>query len=236
MTCPGSLTIPPRVCDLTRERCASQSTSLRSKGNRVLFAGSKFGAHTLKPSLKYTLKTTLEQPERLTGRIPQPAYTDGSYKGHDYTGECQVHVDQKRRGTTSKSTWKWLKRRAAIEPTTGHLEDNKRLDKNRLKGSRGNTLNVLFSAAALNFAKPFKATAALPSSLHSFIAKLWVAFCYFVTPNFSFSVISSLVRLNLFIIFHSHVMVALEGVFSSARFKVSAELGVVFLKHLLDSQ
>ena len=63
-----------------------------------------------------------------------------------------------------------------LNPPIGHLKDNKRLDKNRLKGSLGDALNVLFSAAGLNFAKLFKAMAALPTPLH--VLRFFVAaFC-----------------------------------------------------------
>ena len=46
-----------------------------------------------------------------------------------------------------------MKRRAAVEPTIGHLKSHYRLDRNRLKGTLGDALNVLFSAAAFNFSK-----------------------------------------------------------------------------------
>ena len=46
-----------------------------------------------------------------------------------------------------------MKRRAAVEPTIGHLKSHYRLDQNRLKGTLGDALNVLFSAAAFNFSK-----------------------------------------------------------------------------------
>jgi transposase, IS5 family len=142
-----------------------------SKGCWLVAANAQSG----NPYDGHTLKATMEQTERLTGRTPQHAYTDGAYKKHDYAGECEVHIDQKRRGTIPKSTWKWLKRRAAIEPTIGHLKDNKRLDRNRLKGSLGDALNVIFSAAALNFAKLFKAIALLPTSLHFLVIAFWLA-------------------------------------------------------------
>lgn len=150
------------------------SVSATSKGSWLVAAHAQPG----NPYDGHTLKTTLEQTERLLGRTPQHAYTDGSYKGHDYQGKCEVHVDQKRRGTIPKSTWKWLKHRAAIEPTIGHLKDNKRLGRNRLKGSLGDALNVLFSAAALNFAKLLKALAALPTlldTLRFFVAAFLLA-------------------------------------------------------------
>lgn len=50
-----------------------------------------------------------------------------------------------------------MKRRAAIEPTLGHMKDNKRLDRNRLKGVLGDRINVILSAAGMNFQKIMKA-------------------------------------------------------------------------------
>ena len=40
---------------------------------------------------------------------------------HGYTETVDVHVDKVRRGRTSKSLWRWMKRRAAVEPSIGHL-------------------------------------------------------------------------------------------------------------------
>lgn len=134
------------------------SVSATSQGGWLVAANAKPG----NPYDGHTLKTTMEQTERLTGKTPQHAYTDGSYKGHDYVGDCEVHVDPKRRGTIPKNLWNWLKRRAAIEPTIGHLKDNKRLTPNRLKGSLGDALNVIFSAAAFNFNKLLNALSLNP--------------------------------------------------------------------------
>lgn len=46
-----------------------------------------------------------------------------------------------------------MKRRAAVEPTIGHLKSDYRLERNRLKGRVGDALNALFSAAAMNLKK-----------------------------------------------------------------------------------
>jgi IS5 family transposase len=46
-----------------------------------------------------------------------------------------------------------MKRRAAAEPTIGHLKSDYRMERNRLKGHLGDALNALFSAAAMNFRK-----------------------------------------------------------------------------------
>ncbi|GAB5560613.1 MAG: hypothetical protein SynsKO_22600 [Synoicihabitans sp.] len=75
------------------------------------------------------------------------------YRGHGYKGEAQVLVDRRGRGQIPKRVWRWMKRRAAVEPTFGHLKTNYRLERNRLKGTSGDALNVLLSAAAMNFRK-----------------------------------------------------------------------------------
>jgi hypothetical protein len=49
-----------------------------------------------------------------------------------------------------------MKRRAAIEPIIGHMKSGHRLERNRLKGTLGNAINALLSAAAMNFGKLLK--------------------------------------------------------------------------------
>ena len=46
-----------------------------------------------------------------------------------------------------------MKRRAAVEPTIGHLKSEHRLERNRLKGAAGDAINAILSAAAMNFLK-----------------------------------------------------------------------------------
>jgi IS5 family transposase len=75
------------------------------------------------------------------------------YRGHNYKGNTQVHVDKRRRGLTEISLWRWMKRRAAIEPGIGHLKREHRMDRNRLKGEDGDNINAILSAAGMNFAK-----------------------------------------------------------------------------------
>ena len=62
-------------------------------------------------------------------------------------------VDKRRRGETVKRVWRWMKRRAAIEPTIGHLKSEHRLERNQLRGSIGDAINAILSAAAMNFGK-----------------------------------------------------------------------------------
>ncbi len=44
-----------------------------------------------------------------------------------------------------------MKRRAVIEPTIWHMKSGHRLEQARLKGTLGNAVNALLSAAAMNF-------------------------------------------------------------------------------------
>jgi IS5 family transposase len=52
------------------------------------------------------------------------------YRGHDYKGEATVHVDKRRRGRTPRPLWRWMKRRAAVKPSIGHLKLEHRLVRN----------------------------------------------------------------------------------------------------------
>jgi IS5 family transposase len=50
-----------------------------------------------------------------------------------------------------------MKRRAAVEPSIGHLKSEHRLERNRLKGVAGDAFNAILSAAAMNFQKLLRA-------------------------------------------------------------------------------
>jgi IS5 family transposase len=100
----------------------------------------------------HTLKDALRQVERIAQR-PKHAFVDMGYRGHGYAGEVEVHVDKRNRGKTAKSLWRWMKRRAAVEPGIGHLKREHRMDRNRLKGILGDCINAILSAAGMNFSK-----------------------------------------------------------------------------------
>jgi len=86
-------------------------------------------------------------------QTPQRAFVDRGYRGHGYEGDVEVHVDKVRRGRTPKSLWRWMKRRAAVEPSIGHLKHEHRMDRNRLKGKAGDRFNAILSAAGMNISK-----------------------------------------------------------------------------------
>jgi IS5 family transposase len=100
----------------------------------------------------HTLAATLEQIERLA-RAPKKVFVDRGYRGHDYNGPVEVHVDRTRRGKLAVRLWRWMKRRAAIEPGIGHLKHEHRMDRCRLWGAEGDGFNAIASATGMNFRK-----------------------------------------------------------------------------------
>lgn len=100
----------------------------------------------------HTLAETLEQVGRVA-RTPSQVFVDRGYRGHDYEGPAQVHVDRERRGKIAQRLWRWMKRRAAIEPGIGHLKQEHRMDRCRLRGAAGDMFNAIAGAAGMNFGK-----------------------------------------------------------------------------------
>lgn len=143
------------------------SVAATSKGGWFLGAmavhGNRYDGHTLKQALKQ-VKRVIREPEHV--------FVDMGYRGHNYRGDTEIHVDKRRRGRTAKSLWRWMKRRAAIEPGIGHLKREHRMDRNRLKGVEGDRINAILSAAGMNFCKLLKWAADFLRRIF-----LWLLFC-----------------------------------------------------------
>ena len=125
------------------------SVAVTSRGGWLVGAKS----YTNNPYDGHTLSMQLQQVNNLIGGRVSEAYVDMGYRGHDYEGEVVVHIDKRRRGRTPRTLWRWMKRRAAVEPSIGHLKSEHRLERNRLKGVAGDAMNAILSAAAMNFQK-----------------------------------------------------------------------------------
>lgn len=127
------------------------SVAVTSKGGWLVGAmcitGNPYDGHTL--------HRQMEQVDRLCIRKPasQTVHVDMGYRGHNYQGDKTVIVDKRHRGETPKRVWRWMKRRAAVEPTIGHLKCDHRLERNQLRGTLGDSINAILSAAAMNFGK-----------------------------------------------------------------------------------
>ena len=125
------------------------SVAVSSRGG--WFVGAK--SFTGNPYDGHTLAEQMKQVDQLIGNTVREVHVDMGYRGHDYDGAVAVHIDKRRRGRTSRALWRWMKRRAAVEPSIGHLKSEHRLERNRLKGVAGDAINAILSAAALNFQK-----------------------------------------------------------------------------------
>jgi IS5 family transposase len=97
-----------------------------------------------------TLPFALEQYERLTGKQAGHVFLDRGYRGTKMINDTHLHGPKPNKNI-SKSKRRRHKRRAAIEPVIGHLKHDYRMIRNYLKGSSGDTINLLLSAAAMNF-------------------------------------------------------------------------------------
>jgi IS5 family transposase len=129
------------------------SVAVSSRGG--WFVGAK--SFTGNPYDGHTLAAQMTQVESLIANKVSEAHVDMGYRGHDYDGAVTVYVDKRRRGRTSQARWRWMKRRAAVEPSIGHLKSEHRLERNRLKGTAGNAINAILAAAAMNFQKLLRA-------------------------------------------------------------------------------
>jgi transposase, IS5 family len=146
----------PAICCIAKGKAGKKYEF----GNKASVATTSCGGWLLgalsRPDNPYdghTLAAQLTQVRRLVGQKVREAHVDMGDRGHGYIGPETVHVDKRRRGSIKKSLWRWMKRRAAVEPTIGHLKAEHRLERNWLKGNAGDAINALLSAAAMNFQK-----------------------------------------------------------------------------------
>src|ERR1019366_4048545 len=92
------------------------SVAVSSRGG--WFVGAK--SFTGNPYDGHTLAEQMKQVDNLVGNRVSGVHVDMGYRGHDYGGGVTVHVDKRSRGRTPRALWRWMKRRAAVEPSIGH--------------------------------------------------------------------------------------------------------------------
>lgn len=112
------------------------------------FTGNPYDGHTL--------PAALAQHEKLTGRAAKEATVDRGYRGRLQINETQINIpkpfnDKKLSKYKQKKLKHQFRRRASIEPKIGHLKSDHRLGTNFYKGIKGDGINVLLAAAAMNF-------------------------------------------------------------------------------------
>ena len=103
----------------------------------------------------HTLEPALQQYERLLGKQAKTLTADRGYRGVSRVNETIIQTPKPFSSKLSKYKQRKLrkafKRRAAIEPTIGHLKADHRLSRNFYKGIIGDNINVMLAAAAYNF-------------------------------------------------------------------------------------
>ena len=105
-------------------------------GTKVAYPGNPYDGHTL--------KSALQQASKILGFEPEMAICDLGYRGHNYEGRCDVQIVNRFRKRASRSLRCWWNRRSAIEPVIGHCKSEHRMDRNQLRGSLGDELNVIY--------------------------------------------------------------------------------------------
>ena len=101
----------------------------------------------------HTLKDNIKQSEKITGIKIKQATCDKGYRGHNYDGKAEIIITDGRKKRISKAVKKWMKRRNAIEPIIGHQKAGHRLERNKLKGQLGDSINIIMSACGFNIKK-----------------------------------------------------------------------------------
>jgi Transposase domain (DUF772) len=98
----------------------------------------------------HTLRTAIEDTQRLTGRQIERAYVDKGYRGHDAPKPRKVFISGQKRGVFGIIK-RELRRRSAIEPLIGHMKEEGHLGRCYLKGHAGDAANAILTAAGYNF-------------------------------------------------------------------------------------
>jgi IS5 family transposase len=107
--------------------------------------GNPYDGHTLKDMLQ----NTKESLKEITNKTIKHLFADKGYKGHNYKGDTQVILETK----TNKKEYKELKRRSSIEAVFSHTKQHHRMNRNFLKGIKGDLINTILSACGYNLKK-----------------------------------------------------------------------------------
>jgi len=97
----------------------------------------------------HTLKTAIEDTERLTGCSIERAYVDKGYRGHDAADPHHVFISGQKRGVFGVIK-RELRRRSAIEAVIGHMKAEGHLARCYLKGAAGDAANAILTAVGYN--------------------------------------------------------------------------------------
>ena len=95
----------------------------------------------------HSLGEVIKETQALTGREIERAYVDKGYRGHNAPKPLRVYRSGQKRGVHGQIK-RELKRRSAIEAVIGHCKTDGQLDRNFLKGRKGDQINAVMTASA----------------------------------------------------------------------------------------
>jgi len=127
-------------CKVTATTCNARAAG----GQFVLHIDALHG----NPYDGHTLKAAVETTEKWTGIPIKRVHVDKGYRGH---GLDRFKVYRSGSKAPTEAIRREIKRRAAIEPTFGHMKSDGLLGRNFLKGIQGDRINAILCGAGYNF-------------------------------------------------------------------------------------
>lgn len=110
-----------------------------------------------------TLPPLLEQVEAITGHRPNHVFCDRGFRGKTDIEGTKIEIpNTPKKNITEhykRKAKEKFRRRSAIEATISHVKHDFRMLRNYLKGTIGDTINMLLAATAFNLRKWMRATA-----------------------------------------------------------------------------
>jgi transposase, IS5 family len=97
----------------------------------------------------HTLRSAIQDTERLTGREIERAYVDKGYRGHDGANPHRIFISGQKR-SVSGAIKRELRRSSAVEPVIGHMKAEDHLGRCYFKGTAGDAVNAILTAVGHN--------------------------------------------------------------------------------------
>ena len=132
----------------------SKSSIVMTKNSGIIVGAVSFSKNMYDG---HTLPEALKQSEELVGRRAKVAICDRGYRGKRIIDGTSIEIPRKPLKRASayekRKARERFRKRAGIEPVIGHLKSDFRLLRNYLKGTVGDSINLMLAAAAYNFKK-----------------------------------------------------------------------------------
>lgn len=132
----------------------TKASLVKTRDSNIIIGALAFETNTYDA---HTLPDVLAQVARLLNVVPPIALCDRGYRGKAKVNRTQIVIPKPARKNASNAfieqTRKRFRKRAGIEPIIGHVKSDHRLNRNFLKGFRGDQINLMMAAAAFNFRK-----------------------------------------------------------------------------------